>query len=213
MPHVYHYDSTSGLGDAPGTSHRQARGRRLLLASQQQGRSSTPVRSRDNEATSRSADIGRNRTRAELPANRNRTRATAGGPSHGGNSAAAIGRSSLTVILAVEAATAGAPTMGLTRELGVVATAAAEATRIATSPAPHVAASTPARKSKNYDARRPPRQATTTASPPSLRDFATYSSQRNSSLWELPSTTRSKIQCSGSDATPSPSRTLVATTT
>jgi hypothetical protein len=46
-----------------------------------------PVRNRDNEATSRSADIGRNRTRAELPANPNRTRATAGGPSQGGNSA------------------------------------------------------------------------------------------------------------------------------
>jgi hypothetical protein len=48
-----------------------------------------PVRNRqeDNEARSRSADIGRNRTRAELPANPNRTRATAGGPSHGGNSA------------------------------------------------------------------------------------------------------------------------------
>jgi hypothetical protein len=48
-----------------------------------------PVRNHqhDNEATSRSADIGRNRTRAELPANSNRTRATAGGPSHGGNSA------------------------------------------------------------------------------------------------------------------------------
>jgi hypothetical protein len=48
-----------------------------------------PVRNRqhDNEATSRSADIGRNRTRAELPANPNRSRATAGGPSHGGNSA------------------------------------------------------------------------------------------------------------------------------
>jgi hypothetical protein len=48
-----------------------------------------PVRNRqqDNEATSRIADIGRNRTRAELPANPNRTRATAGGPSHGGNSA------------------------------------------------------------------------------------------------------------------------------
>jgi hypothetical protein len=47
-----------------------------------------PVRNRqqDIEATSRSADIGRNRTRAELPANPNRTRATAGGPSHGGNS-------------------------------------------------------------------------------------------------------------------------------
>jgi hypothetical protein len=47
-----------------------------------------PVRNRqqDNKATSRSADIGRNRTRAELPANPNRTRTTAGGPSHGGNS-------------------------------------------------------------------------------------------------------------------------------
>jgi hypothetical protein len=48
-----------------------------------------PVRNRDNEATSRSADIGRNRTRADLPANPNRTHATAGGPSQGGNSAAA----------------------------------------------------------------------------------------------------------------------------
>jgi hypothetical protein len=37
------------------------------------------VRNRDNEATSRSADLGRNRTRAELPANPSRTRATAGG--------------------------------------------------------------------------------------------------------------------------------------
>jgi hypothetical protein len=73
--------------------------------------------------------------------------------------------------------------MGLTGELGAEVTTAAEATRTATSPAPHVAASTPASKSKNYDARRPPRQATKTASPPSLRDFATYSSQRNSSLW------------------------------
>jgi hypothetical protein len=50
-----------------------------------------PVRNRDNEATSRSADLGRNRTQAELPANPNRTRATAGGPSQGGNSAAAAG--------------------------------------------------------------------------------------------------------------------------
>jgi hypothetical protein len=99
------------------------------------------------------------------------------------------GRSSLTAILAVEAATAGAPTMGLTGEMGAVATAAAEATRTATSSAPHVAASTPTRKSKNYGARRPQQQATTTASPPSLRDFTTYSSRRNSSLWELPSTT------------------------
>jgi hypothetical protein len=44
------------------------------------------VRNRNNEATSHSADIGRS-TRAELLANPNRTRATAGGPSQGGNSA------------------------------------------------------------------------------------------------------------------------------
>jgi hypothetical protein len=52
-----------------------------------------PVRNRqqDNEATSRSADIGRNRTRGELPANPNRTRASAGGPSHGGNSTGSAG--------------------------------------------------------------------------------------------------------------------------
>jgi hypothetical protein len=50
-----------------------------------------PVKNRNNEATSRSADLGRNRTRAELPANPNRTRATAGGPSQAGNSAAAAG--------------------------------------------------------------------------------------------------------------------------
>jgi hypothetical protein len=45
-----------------------------------------PARKRDNEATSRSADLGRNRTQAELPAKPNRTRANAGGPSQGGNS-------------------------------------------------------------------------------------------------------------------------------
>jgi hypothetical protein len=44
-----------------------------------------PARNRDNEATSHSADLGRNRTRAELSAQPNRTRANAGGPSQGGN--------------------------------------------------------------------------------------------------------------------------------
>jgi hypothetical protein len=48
-----------------------------------------PTKNRDNEATSCSADLGHNRTRAELPAQPNRTRANAGGPSQGGNSAAA----------------------------------------------------------------------------------------------------------------------------
>jgi hypothetical protein len=50
-----------------------------------------PVRNHNDEATSRSADLGRNRTRAELPANPNCTRAMASGPSQGGNSAAAAG--------------------------------------------------------------------------------------------------------------------------
>jgi hypothetical protein len=50
-----------------------------------------PARNRKSEATSRSADLGRNRTRAELLANPNRTRANAGGPSQGSNSAAAAG--------------------------------------------------------------------------------------------------------------------------
>jgi hypothetical protein len=52
-----------------------------------------PVRNhqQDNEATSRGADIGHNRTRGELPANPNHTRALADGPSHGGNSAGGAG--------------------------------------------------------------------------------------------------------------------------
>jgi hypothetical protein len=48
-----------------------------------------PARNRDNEATNHSADLGHNRTRAELPAQPNRTRANAGEPSQAGNSAAA----------------------------------------------------------------------------------------------------------------------------
>jgi hypothetical protein len=53
--------------------------------------------------------------------------------------------------------------------------------------------STPARRSKNFGARSPPRQATTMASPPSLHGFAIYFSRRNSNLWGSPSTTRSRI--------------------
>jgi hypothetical protein len=45
-----------------------------------------PVRNRDNKATSRSADLGRNCTRAELSAQPNHTRTNAGGPSQGSNS-------------------------------------------------------------------------------------------------------------------------------
>jgi hypothetical protein len=45
-----------------------------------------PARNHDKEATSRSADLGRNRTRAELTAQPNRTHANIGGPPQGGNS-------------------------------------------------------------------------------------------------------------------------------
>jgi hypothetical protein len=61
---------------------------------------------------------------------------------------------------------------GADRRAGAEATTAAEATRTATPLALHVAASTLTKKSKNYDARSPPRQVTTTASPPSLHGFA-----------------------------------------
>jgi hypothetical protein len=95
---------------------------------------------------------------------------------------AATVRLSLTATLAAEAVTAGAPTTGLTGEPGAEATAAAEATRTATPPALHVEASTLAKRSKNYDARSSPRQATTTASLPSPHGFAIYFSRRNSNL-------------------------------
>jgi hypothetical protein len=118
-----------------------------------------PVMNRDNEATSRSADLGRNRTRAELPANPVAPGqrpadplkvATAPAPQ------AAIARSSLTATLAAWAAVAEAPTRGLTRGSAAEAIAAAEATRTAMSPEPRMAASTPAKKLRNCNGRSPP---------------------------------------------------------
>jgi hypothetical protein len=138
-----------------------------------------PVRNRDNEATSRSADAGRNRSRAELPANPNRTRATAGGHlklATEEQPLTAIARSSLIANPAAEVATAEAPTTGLTGGPAAEAIAATLATRTATPPEPHRAATTPARRLRSYGARRLPRQATTTASLPSLRDLVTSSS-------------------------------------
>jgi hypothetical protein len=87
------------------------------------------------------------------------------------------------VMLEVEAATAGAPHTELAGELVVEAISEAEATQTTTSPALHVATTTPVIELKKYDATSPPRQATTTASPPSLLGFVICFSQRNSSLW------------------------------
>jgi hypothetical protein len=119
----------------------------------------------------------------------------------------------LTTTPAAEAAAAGAPHTGLEEEPVAEAIAEAEATQTATSPVSHAAAMMPAAESKKFDARNPPRQARMTASQPSLLNFAICCSQRNLSLWGSPSMMRSKTLYSGSDATPSPSRTLVATTT
>jgi hypothetical protein len=138
-----------------------------------------PVRNRDNEATSRSADLGRNRTRAELPANPNVLAQRPVDPLKVATALqlqTAIARLSLIATTAAEAATAEAPTTGLIAGPVEGVIAAAEATRTATPPEPHRVATMPARRLKNCGGRSPPPQATTTASPPCPRDFATSSS-------------------------------------
>jgi hypothetical protein len=120
-----------------------------------------PVRNRqhDNEATSRSAaDNGRNRTRGVTPTVLDHRPADLLMVATAPAAPAAIVILSLIVILVAEAATAGAPTMLLAGELGAEATTVVEATRTAMPPALHVAVSTPAKKSKSYDAKSPPRQ-------------------------------------------------------
>jgi hypothetical protein len=173
-------------------------------------------READHEATSRSpADNGRNRTRGELPQNPNRARASSGGPSQGGHSAGRAGGSRAVV---AHGDAGGGGSSGGSSSHGAGRRAGGRGDRegrghAATSPMSHAAATMPVAKSRKFDAGNPPGQARTTASPPSLLDFAICGSRRNSSLWGLPSTVRSKTQYSGSGATPSPSRTLVATTT
>jgi hypothetical protein len=92
-----------------------------------------PTRNRDNEATSRSADLGRNRTRAELPA---QPTVLARTPADPHRVATATARLSLTVLLPVAvavtltaaAATTEAPTMEPTGGPAAAATAAVETT-------------------------------------------------------------------------------------
>jgi hypothetical protein len=175
-----------------------------------------PIRTRqpeNNEATSRSpADNGHNRTRGELPANPNRTRALAGGPSQGGNSAGGVG-SNRDVVPHRDPGGGGSDGGSSSHEAGRRAGGGGDrgGRGHANSHASGVSRGgfDARQKSKNYDAKSPPRQVTTTASPPSPHGFAIYFSQ-SSNHWGSPSMTRSKIQYSGSDATPSPSKTLVA---
>jgi hypothetical protein len=135
-----------------------------------------PARNRqhDNEATSRSADIGRNRTRAELPANTNRTRATAGGPSHGGDSAGG----SQEIIPHRDPGGGGSDgrssNHGAGRRVGGGGDRGGRG---------HADSHVSGASRGGFDARQKIEElrckkasmaATTTASPPSLRDFATY---------------------------------------
>jgi hypothetical protein len=82
----------------------------------------------------------------------------------------------VTVMPAAEAAAAGAPHTGLEKEPVEEAITKAEAMQTTMLPAPHAVAMMPAAELKKYGATSPPRQATTTASPPSPLDFAIYSS-------------------------------------
>jgi hypothetical protein len=77
---------------------------------------------------------------------------------------------------AAEAAAVGAPYTGLEGEPVAQAIAEAKATQTTTSLVSHAAATMPAAELKKSDARNPPQQARTTASPPSLLDFAICSS-------------------------------------
>jgi hypothetical protein len=78
----------------------------------------------------------------------------------------------LTATPAAEAAAAGAPHTGLEGESVAGAITGAEATQTATSSVSHVADTMPVAEKRKFDARNPSWQARTTASPPSLLDFA-----------------------------------------
>jgi hypothetical protein len=91
MPHVDHSDRTPSSGDIAGEVIAKLAEDAYFMRVDNRVTQPPPVRNRDNEATSRSADLGRNLNRAELPAQPNRTRGNAGGPSQGGNSATAAG--------------------------------------------------------------------------------------------------------------------------
>jgi acyl-coenzyme A synthetase/AMP-(fatty) acid ligase len=88
----------------------------------------------------------------------------------------------VVAMVAVGATAAGAHRTVLAEELVAATIAEAEATRIATSPTNHVAATMPATELKRFVAKRHLKQITATTSPLSPLDFATYFFLKNSSL-------------------------------
>jgi hypothetical protein len=173
------------------------------------------TRQPDNEARSRSpADNGRNRTRLELPANPNRTRASACGPSQGGNSAGGAG-GNRDVVPHRDPGSGGSGGGSSSHEAGRRAGGGGDRGGRG-----HANSHVTGVSGGGYDARRRIEEIRRKKSagendgfPAFSARFAIYFSRRNSNHWESPSTLRSKTQYSGSDATPSPSKTLVAVMT
>jgi hypothetical protein len=112
MPHVYHSDRMPGSGIRAGEVIAKLAEDAYFMRVDNRVTQPPPARNRDNEATSRSADLGRNRLEPSCRPS----------PTILGQTAplklataprllSAIVRSSPTVTLAVEAVTAKAPTM------------------------------------------------------------------------------------------------------
>jgi hypothetical protein len=168
-----------------------------------------PTRNRDNETTIHSADLGRNRTRAELPAQPNRTRANAGGPSKGGNS----NRDIIPHRDPGGGSDGGSSNHGANRRAGGGGGRGGQ---------DHANTHASGASQGGYDARQKIEelQRKKSATAGDNDGFPAFSPRlRNLLLLDKfkplgsPSTTRSRIPSSGSGATPSPSRTLAATTT
>jgi hypothetical protein len=173
-----------------------------------------PLRAREpdnHEATSRSpAGNGRNRTRGELPQNPNRTRTLAGGPSQGGNSAGGTGGSHDAVD---HGDAGGGGSGGESSSHGAGRRAGGGGDRRGRG---HADSHVTGASRGGYDARHRieeiRRKKSSTAG--DNDDFPAFSARlRNLLLPEKFKPPGSKTQSNGSDATPSPSKMLVATTT
>jgi hypothetical protein len=175
------------------------------------------LREADNEAISRSpADNGCNRTRGELPQNPNRTRASPGGPSQGGNSAGDAGGSRGAAAhgdAGGGGSGGGSSSHGAGRRAGGGGDCGGRG---------HADRHITGVSRGGYDARRRIEEIRREKSSMAGEndDFPAFSARLHNLLLPekfkplgSPSTMRSKIQSNGSDATLYPSKMLVATTT
>jgi hypothetical protein len=108
------------------------------------------------------------------------------------------------VMRVAEAVAAGAPHTGLAGEPAAGAIAEAEATQTATPLVSHVAATMPAKKLKNYDAKKSSMAGHNDGFPAFSARLCNLLLPEKFKPLGSPSTMQSKIQSSGSDATPSP---------